>query len=58
MSGCSNSLESFLVPGTELIATRMDHDALVLKSALLRKLHFILISMAAARLDGDSQGGT
>ena len=33
-------------------------DVLVLKSTLLCKLHFILISMAAARLDGDSQGGT
>jgi hypothetical protein len=43
--------------GTKKTA-EMDHNVLVLKSALLCKLHFILISMAAARLDGDSQGGT
>jgi len=42
--------------GTEKTA-KMD-DVLVLKSALLCKLHFILISMAAARFDGDSQRGT
>ena len=36
--------------------TIVDHGVLVLESALLCKLHFILISMAAARFDGDSQG--
>ena len=35
--------------------TIMDHNVLILESALLCELHFILISMAAARFDGDSQ---
>jgi hypothetical protein len=56
MTGCSNSLGHFSVSGDG--KTIMDRGVLVLESALLCELHFILISMAAARLDRDSQGRT
>ncbi len=35
-----------------------DHHVLVHEGAPMCKLHFILISMAAARFDGNSQSGT
>jgi hypothetical protein len=36
----------------------MNHGVLVLGSAFSRELHLILISVAATRFDGDSQGRT
>jgi hypothetical protein len=54
MMGCSNSLEGV----SQFRETKkiVDHCVLVLEGALWYELHFILISMAATRLDGDSQG--